>query len=175
MAERVSEEAGLLLDQVVVPDPIPVRKIPGYRMPEHARNLLPWDFVATQMQQASHYWLNTTFGDGRPHAVPVWGIWYQDRVHFEGGMKTMWARNLVRDPRIVVHPPDPEQVVAIEGVARIIDNHDIDDDEWRIPDTQFQNKYNVDKGSPYWYVQPTKVIAWNGGALDTMTRWIFTP
>lgn len=76
MAERVSEEAGLLLDQVVVPDPIPVRKIPGYRMPEHARNLLPWDFVATQMQQASHYWLNTTFGDGRPHAVPVWGIWY---------------------------------------------------------------------------------------------------
>lgn len=37
------------------------------------------------------------------------------------------------------------------------------------------NKYNVDKGSPYWYVQPTKVIAWNGGALDTMTRWIFTP
>ncbi|MFI7066058.1 hypothetical protein ACIBL3_34030 [Kribbella sp. NPDC050124] len=41
-------------------------------------------------------------------------------------------------------------------------------------DTAFQAKYDVDRGSPYWYVRPRRVIAWNGGALDTTTGWVFT-
>ena len=40
-------------------------------------------------------------------------------------------------------------------------------------DSAYQTKYGVDEGSPYWYIEPTKVLAWNGGNLHTMTRWIF--
>lgn len=112
-------------------------------------------------------------GDGRPHAVPVWGLWHDDRIHFEGGITTAWATNLLRDPRIAVHPPDPERVVTIEGVAHIIDDEDLSDDEWSDLDRRFQTKYDVDKGSPYWCVEPRKGLAWNGRGLDTMTRWIF--
>lgn len=163
----------MLLDEPVIPKPCPAQKVEGYEMPEHSDNLLSWDFVAAKMTQADHYWLASIGADGRPHTVPVWGIWYKNRVHFDGSIKTKWARNLVRNPRIAVHLPNPEQVVVIEGNAYFIDDDEFTEEEWLRLDTQFQSKYNVTEGSPYWYVQPTKVLAWNGGKLHTMTRWIF--
>jgi hypothetical protein len=46
---------------------------------------------------------------------------------------------------------------------------------WDLLDTTFQKKYEVDKGSPYIYVHPTRVLAWEGEALTTMTRRVFNP
>ena len=162
-----------MLDDIIIPQAIPARKVAGYQMPEDTANLLSWDFVSNHMDPSQHYWLTTISAAGRPHTVPVWGIWYRNRVHFEGSMKTAWARHLVRDPHIAVHLPSGEQVVLIEGTAHIIEDDGIDSAEWDRLDTLFQSKYQVDKGSPYWYVQPHKVLAWDGGGLQTMTRWIF--
>ncbi|MEZ4870587.1 MAG: hypothetical protein R3C14_55170 [Caldilineaceae bacterium] len=77
-----------MLNDLVLPQAIPAHKVPGYKMPEDRANLLDWDFVSTQMALSLYYWLNTIHTDGRPHAVPVWGLWYKNRVHFEGSMKT---------------------------------------------------------------------------------------
>jgi general stress protein 26 len=162
-----------MLNEIIIPQAIPAKKVAGYQMPEDTINLLSWDFVSAHMAPSQHYWLTTISAAGRPHAVPVWGLWYQNRVHFEGSMKTAWARHLVRDPHITVHLPNAEQVVVIEGTAHIIEDDEIDSAEWDKLDTLFQSKYQVDKGSPYWYVQPSKVLAWDGGDLQTMTRWIF--
>ena len=162
-----------MLDDMLIPQAIPAKKVAGYQMPEDTANLLSWDFVSVQMTASQQYWLSTISATGHPHAVPVWGIWYKNRLHFEGSMETAWARHLVRDPRITVHPPHGEQVVIIEGIAHIIEDDDIDSAEWNRLDTQFQSKYQVDKGSPYWYVEPRKVLAWDGGGLQTMTRWVF--
>lgn len=163
-----------MLPDIIIPPARPAKKVPGYQMPEDPAHLLTWAFVADRMAQLRHYWLNTVNKVGHPHAVPVWGIWYHNRLHFEGSPQTAWARHLVRDPHIVVHIPDAEQVVIIEGTAHIIADDEIDSAEWQRLDTQFQTKYQVDKGSPYWYVQPRKVLAWDGGDLQTMTRWVFT-
>lgn len=160
---------------MVTPLAVPAQKVPGYRMPEHDQNLLPWSFVVSQMESSRHFWLTTTHADGRPHSVPVWGLWFENRIHFEGGMQTTWARHLVRDPRSLVHPGNGEQVVVIEGVARIVEDDDLSDAEWAVLDEAFQAKYDVDKGSPYWCIEPTKVVAWDGGGLETMTRWLFDP
>jgi general stress protein 26 len=162
-----------MLDDITIPHAMPAKKVPGYQMPEAGAHLLAWAFVAEHMTASPHYWLTTIAPDSQPHAVPVWGIWYHDRVHFEGSMKTAWARHLVRNPRITVHLPNAEQVVIIEGTAHIIADNDIDAAEWTRLDTLFQSKYHVDKGSPYWYVAPKKVLAWDGGGLQTMTRWLF--
>ena len=162
-----------MFDALVIPHATPAKKVPGYQMPEDTTQLLSWEFVTAQMAPSQHYWLTTISAAGRPHAVPVWGIWYANRLHFEGSMKTAWARNLVRDPRITAHLPNGEQVVIIEGTAHIIEDNDISADEWGTIDALFQTKYHVDKGSPYWYVRPQKVLAWDGGGLQTMTRWVF--
>jgi general stress protein 26 len=158
---------------MTIPQAIPAKKVPGYQMPEEATNLLSWEFVSASMTASHYYWLTTTAANGQPHAVPVWGIWYNHRVHFEGSMRTAWARHLVRNPRVTVHLPNAEQVVIIEGKAHIIEDNDIDEAEWNRLDTLFQSKYQVDKGSPYWCVEPKKVLAWDGAGLQTMTRWLF--
>lgn len=57
--------------------------------------------------------------------------------------------------------------------ARIVEDDEITEQEWYELDSRFQAKYAVNTGSPYWCLEPTKVLAWNGGLLDTMTRWSF--
>ncbi|MFT3890520.1 MAG: pyridoxamine 5'-phosphate oxidase family protein [Anaerolineales bacterium] len=162
-----------MLSQVTIPEAAPARKVKGYQMPETSEHLVAWDFVSEQMSSSRHYWISTVFPDGRPHVVPVWGIWYENRFHFEGSMQTGWGRNILKNPHIAVHLPDADKVVVIDGIAHIIQDNEIDDETWNSLDSTFQKKYHVEKGSPYIYVEPKKVLAWNGEALTTMTRWLF--
>lgn len=162
-----------MLAPIIIPQPIPAKQVKGYKMTVDPNNLLTWDFVATQMTAARHYWISTVYSDGRPHVVPVWGIWSANRFHFEGGLHTAWAKNLARNPQIAVHLPDGEKVVIIHGLARIIEDDELDADGWSQLDTAFQTKYQVQQGSPFRYVQPQKVLAWDGGDLQNMTRWLF--
>ena len=162
-----------MLSQIIIPEATPARKVNGYKMPETSENLVSWGFVSEQMAQSRHYWISTVFPDKRPHAVPVWGIWYENRFHFEGGMQTAWGKNILKNPYIAVHLPSADKVVTIEGTAHLIEDNEIDDETWHILDSTFQRKYQVDKGSPYIYVKPRRVLAWNGEGLTTMTRWVF--
>lgn len=162
-----------MFGRVKIPEPIPARKVPGYQMPEDSEHLLPWEFVAEQMHNAEYYWLSLVNKANGPHVVPMWGIWFENQVHFDGSPKTGWAMNLMRNPQIAVHSPDAEKVVIIYGKARIIEDDELTEQEWNELDSTYQTKYNVEEGSPYWFVEPQKVLAWNGGNLHTMTRWIF--
>lgn len=162
-----------MLTTIPVPTATPARNVPGYGMPEDPAALLDWSFVDIELIAAEHYWLTTTFPDGRPHSVPLWGLWRGNRLHFDGRPETAWARNLVRDPRCLANPPHPTRVVTLEGRARIIEDDELTEAEWADLDGRFQAKYDVAEGSPYWCLEPTTVIAWNGGKLDTMTRWRF--
>lgn len=88
-------------------------------------------------------------------------------------MQTAWGKNILNNPNIAVHLPDADKVVIIEGTAHIIQDDEINNETWNILDGTFQKKYQVDTGSPYIYVNPKRVLAWNGEGLTTMTRWVF--
>jgi len=87
-------------------------------------------------------------------------------------MQTAWGKNILNNPHIAVHLPSAEKVVLIEGTAPIIQD-EIDDATWNLLDSTFQSEYQVDKGSPYIYLKPKRVLAWDGEELTTMTRWLF--
>ncbi|ACL26188.1 pyridoxamine 5'-phosphate oxidase-related FMN-binding [Chloroflexus aggregans DSM 9485] len=127
-----------MLRPIVIPEATSVRKVQGYNIPETKENLLSWDFVSEQMSQSRHYWICTIFPDGRPHVVPVWGIWFEHRLFFEGSMQTAWGNNILHNPHIAVHLPDPEKVVIIEGTTYILQDNEIDDETWNILDSTFQ-------------------------------------
>ena len=70
---------------------------------------------------ASHdYWVATVWPDGRPHVMPVWGIWYDESVWFSSSVQSRKARNLGADPRCVVTTDNPIEPVVLEGVAEVI-------------------------------------------------------
>ncbi len=163
----------MLLDKPTIPKPVIPANPAGYELPTQESELLDWDFVDQRMSETLYYWIATTGDDGQPHTVPLWGIWYNYRVHFDGSPKTRWARNLLQNPKISVHVPSATEVVMIEGHAQIIEDDDIDDATWDLLDNTYQAKYDVKEGSPYWYVIPEKVIAWDAQKLDHMTRWLF--
>jgi hypothetical protein len=79
--------------------------------------MLPWSHVRERMSVARNYWLATVRPDGRPHSVPVWGVWVEDSLHFGGGRSTRKARNLAANPNVVAHSESGEDVVILEGVA----------------------------------------------------------
>ena len=39
------------------------------------RSHRPAGHPGSRLAEADYYWLGPTFPDGRPHAVPIWGLW----------------------------------------------------------------------------------------------------
>ena len=162
-----------MLPQLAIPEPVLPHPIPGYRLPETPEHRLSWSFVTEQMSAARYYWITTVNRHGQPHAVPVWGLWYEHRVHLEGSPKTAWARNALRQPDVSLHLPSAEQVVLIEGRAQFLGDTDLDAAAWHTLDTQYQTKYATHQGSPWIVIHPRKVVAWDHPNLQTMTCWSF--
>lgn len=68
-----------------------------------ATRYVTWADVEQRLTESHHYWLATTRADGRPHVVPRWGVWLDNRFWCDGSPKTLHVRNLERDPRCVLH------------------------------------------------------------------------
>jgi hypothetical protein len=144
--------------------------VPGYGIPEHDDGLLPWSHVGERMQKSRNYWIATTGPGGRPHAVPVWGVWVDETLYFGGGPETRWSRNLAADPRVVVHLESGDEAVIIEGVVERIADPDHPMVE-RLDDA-YEAKYNMRHGIPFWRLRPRVAFAWTEFPTTT-TRWLF--
>ena len=96
--------------------------MPGYGIlnASEGRGLLAWDWAVERLTKARNYWVATTCPDGRPHCVPVWGVWLDDAFYFSSGAKSRKARNLAANPNCVVCPEDGTQAISLEGVAEKI-------------------------------------------------------
>ena len=88
---------------------------PGYGVPEGDEGLLPWSSVTERLQEARTYWIATATPEGRPHAVPTWGVWVDGLFYTEGGGRKV--RNLRANPAVVVHLESGTEVVIVEGEA----------------------------------------------------------
>ena len=89
----------------------------GYGVPESDEGMLPWSWAGERLEQARNYWVSTARPDGRPHAMPVWGIWLDDAFFFGSGSKSAKTRNLTANPAIVVHLESGDETVILEGLA----------------------------------------------------------
>jgi hypothetical protein len=150
-----------------------------YGVPEHSEGLLPWEHVTERLAAALHYWICTTRPDGRPHATPIWGVFFEGNVYFDGSPETRRGKNLAANPAITVHLESGQDVVIVEGVVEQITPPDRAFAE-RLAAT-YAAKYGAlgyspapetwDGGGLYRVTHRT-VIAWTTFPGD-MTRWRF--
>lgn len=72
------------------------------------------------------YWLATVRPDGRPHVMPILGLWLDGAFYFITGETTRKGKNLASDPRCVITASStalPALDVILEGDARkVIDD-----------------------------------------------------
>jgi nitroimidazol reductase NimA-like FMN-containing flavoprotein (pyridoxamine 5'-phosphate oxidase superfamily) len=81
--------------------------------------LLDWGVVEPRLREARHYWLATVRADGRPHVVPLDGLWIDGRWYFGGSPGTVKHRNLLANPRVTLHLDGSESAVIVEGRCEI--------------------------------------------------------
>jgi pyridoxine/pyridoxamine 5'-phosphate oxidase len=89
----------------------------GYGIPSDSKGMLRWADAAARLEKSRNYWIITTRPDGRPHAVPVWGIWLEDAVYFGTDRRSRKAKNLATNPSLVIHLESGDDAVILEGVA----------------------------------------------------------
>jgi hypothetical protein len=93
--------------------------MPGYGIvgPEAGSGLLPWRWAEERLASSRNYWLATAWPDGRPHVMPVWGLWHERSLWFSSSLGSRKAHNLLHDPRCVVTTEDALDPVVVEGRA----------------------------------------------------------
>jgi Pyridoxamine 5'-phosphate oxidase len=133
-------------------EPTPRRpSFPGYGVPDDPAGMLPWTWADDQLTASRNYWI-ATIG---PHASPVWGLWRRGGLLFSCGAQSRKARDLARDPRLVVHLESGDEVVILEGVAERVAATDDD-----VEDYQRKYDYRPDPGEGWYRVAPQRVLAW---------------
>lgn len=80
--------------------------------------VLSWAWARRRLARAHNYWISTTRPDGRPHAMPIWGLWLDETFVFSTSRRSRKGRNVSRRPQAVVHLESGDQTVILEGRVR---------------------------------------------------------
>jgi PPOX class probable F420-dependent enzyme len=126
------------------------------------------------MERSRNYWICTTRPDGRPHAMPVWGVWLDDTLWFSTGEGSVKARNLAADPQLVVHLESGDDAVILEGTA---ERPSLDADGHGRVVAAYAAKYEMKPedlpGPEGWYaLRASRALAWQERDFPrTATRW----
>lgn len=93
--------------------------MPGYGVPDHPGGLLPWSWAESRLIRSRNYWVVTASAAGRPHAMPVWGVWLADleRFAFSCSRQSRKARNIAENPYVAVAADDTVETVSVQGRA----------------------------------------------------------
>lgn len=148
-------------------------QIPDYGISQSKSGLLPWDWAVKNLSESREYWIVTVRPDARPHAMIVWGLWFDGAFWFGTGSKTQKARNLTKNPNCIVGTQSAAEAVILEGVAELVTDAAISKKLEPIS----MSKYGMSGGGgsePVYRVRPRRVFGLIEKSFPkTATRWTF--
>ncbi len=150
------------------------RMTAGYGIEQSDSGLLAWSHVGEQLAAARNYWVATTRRNGRPHVMPVWGLWWDGAFAFSTDPRSQKGRNLATNPEVVAHLESGDDAVILEGAAEPI----TDPAELAEFADRYEAKYQFrpDTSNPaygFYRVRPRRVFAWREADFPTSaTRWV---
>jgi hypothetical protein len=159
------------------PAPGPVQTTEGYWLGGAPADgsALPWSQVVEWLTAARNYWVSTTRADGRPHAMPVWGLWSDGAVWFSTDPMSIKARNLAERPDVVVHLESGDEVCVLTGRAERV----TDPVALATFDDRYEVKYDVrpsamGEAAGVYVLRPETALAWTEADFPTTaTRFRF--
>ncbi|MCW2783745.1 MAG: hypothetical protein JWP74_262 [Marmoricola sp.] len=155
----------------------------------------PWHDIELLLADAQLYWISTVRVDGRPHAVPLVGVWHEGAFAFCTGADEQKARNLEANPHVAVTTGSTGANgwatgtdVVLEGVAtRVTDTEALqaladawlakygEDWHYEVRDQQFfelsQSGDGTGGGALVFRVNAAKVLAFGGEHGQTAYRF----
>ena len=164
-------------------DPVGGRPfMPGYGVlpADQGSGVMPWSEAEQRLTASHDYWCATVRPDGRPHAMPVWGVWLTGRVWFSSSLGSRKARNLAADPRCTITTDDALNPVVVDGVAERVTDADRIAAFVDAVNAKYDADMTVDFLDPAvngtYAVRPVTVIAMtHDDFTGSPTRWMFPP
>ncbi|MFD1719884.1 pyridoxamine 5'-phosphate oxidase family protein [Georgenia deserti] len=165
------------------PRPEPLSSPPGTPLTG-----LTWTDACTRVAGAEDFLLATTDPDGRPHVVPVLGVWLEGRAFFVTSRQARKARNLARNDGCAFTVPGPDVDLVLEGVAhrvgdperlqQVADRYPAKYPWWHpfVRDGEFYDPADTALDDPrYVYaIEPARVFAFGKEKGFSATCWRFT-
>jgi pyridoxine/pyridoxamine 5'-phosphate oxidase len=131
----------------------------GYGIADGEDGQVAWAWVERECTRARNYWICTTRADGRPHAMPVWGLWLGGAVVFSTDPDSTKARNFTARPEAVIHLESGDEVVVLEGRIEAMDRA-------LLPEfvRRYEKKYSFrpseSETAGVYQLRPERVLAW---------------
>jgi pyridoxine/pyridoxamine 5'-phosphate oxidase len=147
----------------------------GYGITSDPSDAGAWDDVARRIAASRNYWIASTRPDGRPHVMPVWGIWLDGELLFATDRVSRKGRNVAANPRVVVHLESGDDVVIVEGVAHEETSAELLS---RYTDA-YDAKYAIrpdpsDPATVTYALRPSVAFSWTEADYpNSATRWSF--
>ncbi len=162
-------------------DPVARRPImTGYgTLPaDQGTGLLPWSWAEQRLADSHDYWLATSWPDGRPHVMPVWGVWLDGSLWFSSSRGSRKSRNLRAHSICVVTTDQAREPVVVEGRAELVVDAELLAAALAAENAKYSTNYGselVDPEVNSWFrIVPT----WAFGLVQedftgSPTRWVF--
>jgi general stress protein 26 len=155
----------------------------------------PWSHLERLLTEAQLYWIVTVRANGRPHAVPLVGVWHDGAFAFCTGTEEQKQRNLAANAHVAVTTGstgaggwDSGEDLVVEGTAvRVADPASLQvladawfakyGDDWHFAvrgDELVElsaSGGSTEGGALVYRVAPTKVIAFGGTHGQTTYRF----
>ncbi len=154
--------------------------MPGYGLlgSEEGSGLLPWGWATERLESSHDYWLATRWPDGRPHVMPVWGVWLEDMVWFSSSGSSRKTKNLAHNPTAVITTDNPLQPVVLEGDVDRIAAPPLLESFVDTVNRKYETDYSVSffERSACFRLSPRWAFGLSEGDFTgSPTRWTFAP
>ena len=143
--------------------------MPGYGVPDNNDDVLPWSWAVERINTARTHFICSTRPDGRPHSMPCWGVWCNDRYAFSTAITSVKSKNLLKNPAVAVTFEVGLDAFVLEGTAVVTQLDEIPD---FTATYKKQYEQTIDQG-PVWSVIPRQAFAFiaDDTFSKTATAW----
>src|SRR5271166_3890351 len=94
--------------------------MPGYGVSKSTKGMLDWSWAHERLSKSHNYVIVTVRPDGRPHAMGMHGLWFEDAFYFGTGETTRKAKNLADNPHCILVNDRLAELVIVEGTTEQI-------------------------------------------------------
>ena len=147
---------------------------PGYRFPTSPEGLLDWSWARERLTNSQNYVIVTVRPDGRPHAMGMHGLWFNDAYYFGTDVTSRKAENLAENPHCVLVCENFNELVIVEGTASTVDWNHLPEGLSQASQTKYGWPMAPHKGGAVYRLTPRVVFAFPLEQIATaVTRWKF--
>jgi hypothetical protein len=146
----------------------------SYGFPTSPKGLLDWIWARERLTKSYNYVIVTVRPDGRPHAMGMHGLWFEDAYYFGTGPATRKAKNLAHNPHCIVISEDMNELIIVEGTAEAIGYDALPAELSDLSKKKYGWPIDPRMGGQVFKVAPRIVFAFPLKQITTaVTKWTF--